>query len=127
LYNHWHTQMRILLIENDLDAARRLAQLLEEDGHRVAVAMSAEEAFADAPAFRPELVISDFDLSGQMEGFAICGIITTSLSLVPVIMVTDRQLEKAILACKALCPLAVFRKPVEYEQLSRLISGFKVH
>lgn len=119
--------MRILLIENDRDAARRLARLLEEDGHRVAVALSAEEAFADAPAFRPELVISDFDLSGQMEGFAICGIITTSLSLVPVIMVTDHQLEKAILACKALCPLAVFRKPVEYEQLSTLIANFRIH
>ena len=120
-------KMRILLIENDMNSARRLAQLLEEDGHRVAVAMSAEEAFADAPAFRPELVISDFDLSGQMEGFAICGIITTSLALVPVIMVTDRQLEKAILACKQLCPLAVFRKPVEYEELSRLITGFRIH
>lgn len=119
--------MRILLIENDLDSARRLAQLLEEDGHRVAVALSAEEAFADAPAFRPELVISDFDLSGQMEGFAICGILTTSLALVPVIIVTDRQLEKAILACKTLCPLAVFRKPVEYEQLSRLIGHFNIH
>jgi DNA-binding response OmpR family regulator len=119
--------MRILLIENDLDAARRLTQLLEEDGHRVAVAMSAEEAFVDAPAFRPELVISDFDLSGQMEGFAICGIITTSLSLVPVVMVTDRQLEKAILACKELCTLAVFRKPVEYEQLSSLIASLRIH
>ena len=119
--------MRILLIETDLEAARDLAQLLEEDGHRVAVAVTAEEAFADAPAFRPELVISDFDLSGQMEGFAICGMITTSLALVPVIMVTDRQLEKAILSCKELCPLAVFRKPVNYEQLSGLIANFRIH
>lgn len=119
--------MRILLIENDVDSAHRLARRLEEDGHRVAVATTAEEAFADAPAFRPELVISDFDLSGQMEGFAICGIITTSLALVPVILVTGRQLEKAILACKELCPLAVFRKPVEYKQLSSLIASFKIH
>jgi hypothetical protein len=42
-------------------------------------------------------------------------------------MVTGRQLEKAILACKELCPLAVFRKPLEYEQLSKLIAGFKIH
>lgn len=119
--------MRILLIENDVDTAGRLARLLEADGHRVAVAATAEEAFADAPAFRPELVISDFDLSGQMEGFAICGIITTSLALVPIVLVTGRQLETAILACKELCPLAVFRKPVEYEQLSSLIASFRIH
>src|SRR5262249_33872181 len=117
--------MRILMIENDLDSARRLAQLLEEDGHRVAVAISPQDAFAHTPVFRPELVISDFDLTGQMEGFAICGIITTSLALVPVIIVTGRPLEKAILVCKELFPLAVFRKPVEYEHLSRLINpGF---
>jgi DNA-binding NtrC family response regulator len=118
--------MRILLIENDLDSARRLAQLLEEDGHHVAVAISAEKAFADAPAFRPELAVSAFDLSGQVEGFSIRGIITTSLSLVPVIMVTDRLLERAILACKKVCPFTVYSKPVEYDQRSRLIarSGF---
>lgn len=119
--------MRILLIEKNLNTARRLAELLELDGHKVAVATTAAEAFGEAPVFRPELVVSDFDLSGQMEGFAVCGIITTSLAIIPVVLVTDRQLEKAVLACRDLCPLAVVRKPVEYEELSRLIADFRIH
>lgn len=119
--------MRILLMQGDADSAENLSGLLEEDGHLVAIATTPERAFCDAPAFRPELLISDLHLSGEMDGLATCGIITTSLSLVPVIMMTNHAREYAVLAYHPLGPLAVVQKPVDYAQLSRLIASVRIH
>ncbi len=58
---------RILVVDDNLDAADSLARLLADDGHDVRVAKDAEEAIREAVSFRPDTVVLDIglpDISG---------------------------------------------------------------
>ena len=52
-------------------AAEGLQMLLELDGHTVAIARTGSEGIDKAREFKPELVISDIDLGGSMDGRAV--------------------------------------------------------
>jgi PAS domain S-box-containing protein len=58
---------RILVVEDNPDAAESLRMMLELDGHQVEVVASGEEGVARARAARPDIVLSDVglpDISG---------------------------------------------------------------
>jgi signal transduction histidine kinase len=59
---------RILVVDDERDAARLLALLFEQDGHEVRVAFDGASALAEAEAMRPDLVLLDLglpDLDGR--------------------------------------------------------------
>ncbi|HEY3324618.1 MAG TPA: ATP-binding protein [Planctomycetota bacterium] len=62
---------RILIIEDNLDAAESLQVLLSIVGHEVAVAHSGLEGLNLAHEFRPDIVLSDIGLPGEMDGYAL--------------------------------------------------------
>ena len=55
---------RILIVEDDPDAAALMAALLRKRGHEVVCAGDAEKGAALAPALQPDLIISDIQLPG---------------------------------------------------------------
>jgi len=58
---------RVLIVDDNDDAAHSLALLLEIEGHRTLTVNSGEGALAEAPAFAPQLVLLDIglpDISG---------------------------------------------------------------
>jgi signal transduction histidine kinase/CheY-like chemotaxis protein len=59
---------RILVIEDNVDAADSLREALECDGHEVAVAYDGPDGLAKARALEPEVVLCDIGLPG-MNGF----------------------------------------------------------
>lgn len=61
---------RVLVVEDNLDAAEAMASLLELGGHDVQVAHSGQEALGAAGAFRPELVLCDIGLP-NMSGYEV--------------------------------------------------------
>jgi CheY-like chemotaxis protein len=61
---------RILIIEDNEDAAQTLQELLELSGYEVEVAYTGREGFAAARQLRPDLVICDIGLPG-MDGYAV--------------------------------------------------------
>jgi two-component system CheB/CheR fusion protein len=61
---------RILLVEDNPDAARSLAILLRLDGHDVRVAADGPQALAAAAEHPPEVVLCDLGLPG-MDGYAV--------------------------------------------------------
>jgi PAS domain S-box-containing protein len=61
---------RVLIIEDNFDAADSLREVLEFEGHEVAVARDGPEGIVQARAFRPELVLCDIGLPG-MDGYAV--------------------------------------------------------
>ncbi|MFD0669377.1 hybrid sensor histidine kinase/response regulator [Ramlibacter sp. MAHUQ-53] len=62
---------RILVIEDNEDAAQTLADLLALGGHAVRVAATGEAGIAAAREFRPQVVISDIGLAGALDGYAV--------------------------------------------------------
>jgi PAS domain S-box-containing protein len=63
-------QRRVLIIEDNRDAADTLQEVLELDGHEVAVAHSGPEGIVAARQFHPDLVFCDIGLPG-MEGYEV--------------------------------------------------------
>jgi len=62
--------LRVLVVDDNVDAARALGRLLELLGHQVAVAHDGPAALATASTVRPELVLLDLGLPG-MDGYAV--------------------------------------------------------
>src|SRR5207302_1153810 len=61
---------RILIIEDNRDAAETLRVLLELSKHQVVVAHSGLEGFEMARQFRPEIVLCDLGLPG-IDGYGV--------------------------------------------------------
>ncbi len=61
---------RILLVEDNLDAAEMLAEVLAAAGHEVQVAHDGAEAISAAGRFEPELALLDIGLPG-MDGYEV--------------------------------------------------------
>jgi PAS domain S-box-containing protein len=60
---------RVLVVEDNIDAAQSLRMLLKMNGHEVAVAHDGPSALAAAGSFRPGLVLCDLGLPGGMSGY----------------------------------------------------------
>ncbi len=62
---------RILVVEDNRDAAHSLRILLELLGHEVEVAYTGPEGLERAVEWRPEVVLSDIGLPGGLDGWAL--------------------------------------------------------
>ena len=57
--------LRILIVDDNEDAADALAMILKLEGHEIRTAYSAEFALAELPAFAPHLALLDIGLPGM--------------------------------------------------------------
>jgi two-component system CheB/CheR fusion protein len=64
------TAFRVLVIEDNLDAADSLKEAFELDGHRVETAHDGPEGIAKARVFHPDVVLCDIGLPG-IDGFEV--------------------------------------------------------
>ncbi|HEX4607966.1 MAG TPA: response regulator [Urbifossiella sp.] len=62
---------RVLVIEDNTDAAASLELLLGLLGHEVRIARTGAEGVAAVAAFKPDLVLSDIGLPGGLDGFGV--------------------------------------------------------
>ena len=56
---------RVLIVDDNVQLAENIAEILEFDGHRTNVAVSAEDALAKVPGYAPEVVVTDYRLPGM--------------------------------------------------------------
>jgi signal transduction histidine kinase/ActR/RegA family two-component response regulator len=64
--------LRVLLVDDNVDAADMVATALEVLGHAVRVAFDGPSALADAPDFKPDVALVDIGLPG-MDGYELAG------------------------------------------------------
>jgi two-component system CheB/CheR fusion protein len=67
---HPDRRFRVLVVEDNVDAADSLREALELDGHQAQVAYDGPAALAIARALRPDIVICDIGLPG-MDGYEV--------------------------------------------------------
>ena len=58
------SSLRVLVVDDNVDAATSLATVLELAGHEVRTSFSGPDALAAAEAFRPECIVLDLNLPG---------------------------------------------------------------
>jgi len=63
-------RQRILVVDDNRDAAESVAMVLQAEGHDVQVALGADEALQVAPAWRPGVVLLDIGLP-RMDGYEV--------------------------------------------------------
>lgn len=80
------TPKRVLMVEDNPDAAETLMMILELLGHHVRVAHDGPAAIAQARANRPDLMLVDIGLPG-MDGYEVARIIRGDASLGTIVLV----------------------------------------
>ena len=65
---------RVLVVDDNVDAASGLALLLQSDGHTVAVAHNGMDAVQRAESFHADIVILDIGLPG-MNGYEVASVL----------------------------------------------------
>lgn len=70
-------QVRVLVVDDNSDAAESLRMLLEVDGHEVLVAHSGPAAVQQAAAWKPEVILLDIGLPG-LDGYQVADILRRS-------------------------------------------------
>jgi len=82
-----HEPLRILVIEDNHDAAATLGELLQLGGHQVELAHDGPSGIAKARQMRPEVVISDIGLPGAMSGYDVGRALRDDPALVDVYLI----------------------------------------
>jgi PAS domain S-box-containing protein len=65
---------RVLVVDDNVDAAESLAMLLQSDGHTVSVAHNGVDAVQRADAWRPDIAVLDVGLPG-MNGYEVASVL----------------------------------------------------
>jgi signal transduction histidine kinase len=117
---------RILIVEDNVDAAESLRLFLELTGHEVTVAHNGAEGIARARDTQPEVVLCDIGLPGEMDGYGVARALRhdPELSFTRLIALTGYgQAEDRRLASEAGFDLHL-TKPTDPEALLRVLGSF---
>ena len=116
--------LKVLVVDDNVDAARSLAVLLEMCGHQVTLAYDGPSATQAALAYQPDVVLLDIGLPG-LDGYQVAQWIRQQDSLKDVLLVavtgygqdSDRQHSKDVGFDHHLV------KPVDFDEVERLLAS----
>lgn len=113
----------VLIVEDDANAARMLAQLLREDGYRVEIALDGAVAMrrlGEPP--HPDVLIVDYRLP-RADGLEVARYAREHLPEARILMVTSYpEVVEARLRAENASAILI-PKPLAYEELTRLLAS----
>lgn len=111
------TQATILVVEDEGIVAQEIKSRLEKNGYTVcAVAHDGETAVARAEKMRPDLVLMDIRLKGEMDGIEAAGLVRDRLNI-PVVYLTAYTDPATLERAKVMEPFGYVVKPFETRSL----------
>ena len=114
-------QPQILLVEDELIVAQNIKVVLRKAGYEVpAIFCSGEEAIQGADQIRPDLVLMDIQLQGEMLGLEAAEQIRTRFDI-PVVYLTAYADESSLQRAKTSQPFGYLVKPFRSEELRSTI------
>ncbi len=112
---------KIMVVEDEAVIAIRLQERLTAMGyHVVGISYSAEEAMEQARRLRPDLVLMDIMIPGEMDGVAVAKSVKTELDI-PVIFLTAFSEDKIIERAKQAKPYGYIVKPFQDRELKACV------
>jgi signal transduction histidine kinase len=114
---------RVLLVDDNVDAAATTARILEQFGHAVQLAHSAAEALQASARFRPTVAILDIGLP-DMDGYALAAAIRGGSDAAPrLVALTGYGQKSDVERARDAGFDAHLTKPASLEDLERAVSG----
>jgi PAS domain S-box-containing protein len=111
----------ILIVEDELIVARSVQTVLRKAGYEVpTIVSSGEEAIEEAGQSRPDLVLMDIRLQGEMLGVEAAAQIRTRFDI-PVVYLTAHADEDSLQRAKASQPFGYLVKPFQSDELRSTI------
>ncbi len=114
--------MKVLIVEDEPNAREATRRFLEFRGHRVKAVGSAEEARICAAAWRPEVVVCDWELGGEEDGVDVARSLQEDLGAA-VIFMTGHPLDKLRKKTGDLRVSRYLRKPLSLEALGEAVKS----
>ncbi len=112
---------RILIVEDNLIVAKYIQSKLEGVGYVVpGIALSGEKAIQGAAETRPDLVLMDIKLKGEMDGIEAAEEIHTRFGI-PVVYLTGYPDDKSLQRAKVTEAFGYVSKPFEIAELRSTI------
>lgn len=107
---------RILIVEDEVIAALNTRMSLADLGHEVIdIVVSGEEAIKTARDTRPDLVLMDIVLAGEMDGIEAAKQIMKEVGI-PVVFVTAHTDKSTAGRMSEMKPAGILEKPVDDQQ-----------
>ena len=111
--------MKVLIIEDDINTATLLKQLLDTP-HTVLTAYTGQDAIQISLKFQPDLIISDWNLKGEIDGITACKKISENCTPV-IILVSGSPVEQLREVAEVLSPRHILSKPLNLDTFFTLI------
>jgi two-component system CheB/CheR fusion protein len=119
----------ILVVEDEAEIRELLQTVLQQAGHRVAVAIDGADAMelVTRRSFRPDVILADYSLPGGLDGLRLATTLRRVLGRsVPVVIVSgdvSSETLREIAACKCDYLSKPVRLPVLLEVIERVLRG----
>ena len=110
---------RVLVVEDNVILRYSLAHWLREEGHEVLEAATADEALAALKSILTvDIVVTDVEMPGSMNGLALTIHLRENFAWLPVIVVSGNPIPKDYTHASAF-----FRKPYEFDRVAARIKA----
>jgi CheY-like chemotaxis protein len=113
---------RVLVVEDEDASREALAEYLGQCGYQVESVGTAAAAMALSLRWRPDVLVSDWQLGGRLTGVDIARTLQQRYGLA-VVLVTGKPLAHLRALCHDIDVSGYFRKPVSLASLARLIDS----
>lgn len=109
---------KILVIEDEPDAAKFLKMHLEKNGYEVLCALDGKEGYRLARTRSPDLILLDLMLP-EVDGFWVCGMIKNDRKFagIPIIVLTARSADEDLAMAEKCGADGYVVKPFEFKDL----------
>jgi PAS domain S-box-containing protein len=115
------SKARILIVEDNAVAARNIAQQLARSGYEAAAQTArGEDALVMADQLRPDLVLMDIQLAGEMDGISAAQAIWQQFAI-PVVFLTASEGDETLERAKVAEPFGYIIKPFQDRELRAVI------
>jgi two-component system NtrC family sensor kinase len=111
--------MRVLIVDDNLELAENIAEILQIDGHSTDVATSGEEALPLADRVHPDVVITDYRLPG-INGADFLIRYRQNAALAQAVVISAHTDEGTMNEARA-AGAAFVAKPIDFTRLCRLV------
>ena len=114
-------RIRIMVVEDDQVVRTNLEILLEQENHElIGVVDNAADALKLFNQDRPDLIISDININGDVDGIELIKLIN-EIEKVPVLFITSIDEKSVFEKAKSANPYAFITKPIQRDVLERSI------